>query len=234
MTRDQFRTICRNRELCWGTVMLEYMTPQAVRTIARAGYDWIWIDNEHAAHSLDRVLECVRAARDLGVISILRVAQLQYDRIAQALDIAPDGIIVPRIETVEQARMAVDCAKYPPVGKRGFGMRSTLFAPGVTSMAARIKDQNERILILQIETPTGVNNAEAIAAAAGQNIDALFFGPADYQVTIGAPDQPNHPELDAATRKISDLARKHHLSNGVPVTSINGAKLWCAVGGLGA
>jgi hypothetical protein len=53
-------------------------------------------------------------------------------------------------------------------------------------------------------------------------------------VSSGAPDQPNHPELDAATRKISDLARKHHLSNGVPVTSINGAKLWCAVGGLGA
>lgn len=226
MNRDTFRQICKSRETCWGSVILEYMTPATVRTMKRAGYDWLWIDGEHAAHSYDKVQEAVLCARDVGIISIFRVAQLEYPRIAQALDIGVDGIIVPRIETPEQVRTIVDCAKYPPIGKRGFGMRASLFGVNDITMKDRIADQNGRIVIFQIETRKGAENIEAMLDAADGQIDAVFYGPADFQMDIGRPDSPNDPELDAAIRKVSAACAKRNISNGVPVTSIEGARLW--------
>ena len=119
MTRREFGQICRDRRLCWGVVLIEHMTSQVVRTMARAGYDWLWVENEHSYHSYESIYRVVRTAEDLGIITLLRVTQGEYARIAQALDMAVSGIIVPRVETSEQVRFIIDSAKYPPVGKRG-------------------------------------------------------------------------------------------------------------------
>lgn len=211
--------------------MLEYMTPPAVRTFARAGFDWLWIDNEHGCHSYETIGHVVRTAEDVGIMSILRVTQGNYDRIAQALDMAVSGIIVPRVETPEQVRQIVDCAKYPPVGKRGFGMRASLFGKRRISMRERVADQNEmRFLFIQLESPRAVEQIEAMIEVAQGQLDGIFYGPADFQIAIGKVDSPQDPEVVAAARHITSISGKHQLSNGVPATTLETARHYRKLG----
>jgi 4-hydroxy-2-oxoheptanedioate aldolase len=231
MDRKTFKQICRDRTLCWGTVMWEHMDSQVVRTLARAEFDWIWIDNEHSYHSNDKLYQVIRTAEDLGIITLLRVRQGEYPFIAHAMDMAPSGIIVPRVETPEQMRNIVQAAKFPPVGDRGFGIRPSLFGKNAMSMQERIEDMNEnRLLVVQLETPKAIGNIEAIADAADGQVDALFFGPADYQMAIGKPDNPFCDEVLDGARRLIEFSKKHNLSNGLPTTSVDVAKRWREIG----
>ena len=226
MDRATFRQKCRNREMCWGTMLLEHMSPATVRTMARAGYDWLWLDDEHSPYAYNVLRDCIRTADDIGIVPIVRVAQLDYARIAQALDCGAGGIIVPRLETPEQARHAVDYAKYPPIGRRGFGMRSQVFGKHRMSMHERIDDQQARVLCIQIESRLGAQNIEAMLDAGDGQIDFVIFGPADFQMDIGRPDHPDDPELDAAARHVSAVCAQRGVGNGLPVTSMNDAQTW--------
>jgi 2-keto-3-deoxy-L-rhamnonate aldolase RhmA len=231
MTRQEFKKVSRERRLCWGVVMLEHITPMMVRTFARAGYEWLWIDNEHGHQSYETIYHAARTAEDVGIASIVRVTSDDYGRIAQALDMGVTGIIVPRVETPEQVRHIIDCAKYPPVGKRGFGMRASLFGEHHINMRDRAADQMEtRFLAVQLESPRGVENLEKIIEVAQGQLDGIFYGPADYQMVIGKPDCPDDPEVVGAARHIASMSAKHHLSNGTPATSIETAKRWIELG----
>lgn len=222
-----FKKICHDRTLSWGVVMWEHMEPQVVRTIARAGFEWIWIDNEHAYHSNDKLYQVIRTAEDLGIISLLRVRQAEYAFIAHAMDMAPSGIIVPRVESPEQMRRIVQAAKFPPVGQRGFGMRPSLFGKNAMSMKERIQIQNEeRLLIVQLETPKAIDNIDAIVDAADGQVDALFYGPSDYQMSIGKPDNPFCDEVLDGAHRLIEFSKRHNLSNGLPTTSVEVAKRW--------
>lgn len=231
MTRTEFKKVCRERRLCWGVVLLEHVTPMMARTFARAGYEWLWIDNEHAHQSYETIYEVARTAEDVGIASIVRVTSDDYARIAQALDMAITGIIVPRVETPEQVRHIIDCAKYPPAGRRGFGMRAGLFGAHKMNMRDRARDQNEtRFLAVQLESPRAVDNIEKMIEVAQGQLDAIFYGPADFQMSVGRPDSYEDAEVLAAARHITSVSAKHNLSNGVPATSIETAKHWIDLG----
>jgi 2-keto-3-deoxy-L-rhamnonate aldolase RhmA len=227
MDRISFKEICRSRRLCWGTGLMEYVTPQSVRTLHRAGFDWLWIESEHAPQSYVAVQEAVRTANDLGMMSILRVTDTDYPLIAQAYDMGVSGIIVPRVESPEQARAVVDYAKYPPVGKRGFGIRPGVWNRTNMTMDERLDDQNNaRFLFIQVESPHAVGQIEAILDVTDDQIDCVIFGPADFQVAVGKPDMPDLPELDAAARHVAEVCRERGVSNGVPVGNVDGARTW--------
>lgn len=227
MDRKTFREICRSRRLCWGTVIHEYLTPHTVRSFARAGYDWLWIDTEHSFPGYETVQEVIRTADDMGIVTLLRVTQDDYALIARALDLGVGGVIIPRVETPDQVSRAVDCAKYPPVGKRGFGIRPSVYGRLSMPMRERIEDQNDcRFLCIQLESPRAVENIEAMLDAGRGRIDAVFFGPADFQVSIGKPDVPDTPELDAAVRRVAEVCAARGVSNGVPVGTLTAARWW--------
>ncbi len=231
MDRKTFKQICRDRAMSWGTVITEYMDPQIVRAIARAGFDWIWVDNEHAYHSDDKLYEVIRTAEDVGVITLIRVRQSDYANIAHMLDMAPSGIIVPRVESPEQMRQIVDAAKYPPVGQRGFGMRPSLFGKNEMTMGECIDDQqNNRLLVVQLETPTAIRNIDSIVDAADGQVDALFYGPADFQMAVGKPDNAFGEEVLEGAQRLVEFSKRHNLSNGLPTTSIEVAQRWKDVG----
>jgi 2-keto-3-deoxy-L-rhamnonate aldolase RhmA len=192
----------------------------------RAGFDWLWVDNEHAAHSYNILQDVVRCADDVGLVTLLRVAQNHYPLIAQALDIGATGIIVPRLETAEEVRYALDCAKYPPLGRRGFGMRSQLFGVNEITMKDRVADQNDRIFVFQIESRKGVENIDAMLDVAAGLVDIVIFGPADFQMDIGKPDCPNDPELDAAARKVAAGCKRRNISTCLPVQTMEAAHTW--------
>lgn len=227
VNRKRLKTFCKNRRVCWGTVLVEYAVPHAVRTFARAGYEWLWLDLEHNPIGLDTVLELARTARDVNIATIVRVPETEYTWIARTLDTGVDGIMIPRVETPEQMRQIIKCAKYPSVGKRGFGMRPVAFGRQSMSIRERVADQNDtRVLCIQLESPRAVDNAEAIIDAAEGYLDAVFMGPTDFQLALGEPDQTETPELDAAARSIAAICAQRNIANGVPVATLTGARWW--------
>lgn len=225
MDRRTFRENCRLRKPAWGCYLLEHMTPQTVRVLARAGFDWLWIENEHAPHSYESIQEVIRTADDVGIVTLVRVSQPEYSLIAKALDMGAGGIIIPRVETPEQVRHIIDCAKYPPIGKRGFGIRPTVYGRNAMPMQERIDDQtNFRYIFIQLESRRGVENLEDILREAKDQIDAVLVGPADFQMDIGKPDTPDAPELSAALEVIPKICARFRVSSGIPVGTIEQAR----------
>lgn len=231
MDRQTFKRKCRTRQLSWGTVLFEYLTPHAVRTLARCGYDWLWIDNEHSVHSYETIQGVVRTAEDVGIMTIVRVPQCEYTHIARAYDMGVSGVIVPRVDTPEQARLAVDSAKFPPVGKRGFGLRPCILGKSAATMAERIEDQNDRrVLFIQLESPGAVEQADAILDATDGQVDGIIFGPADFQMSAGMHDDFDAPEVQVAARRVAGVCEARSIATGVPTFNAEKARQWRDLG----
>ena len=227
MDRRSFGEVCRVRSVSWGTMMIEYLYPHTVRTMARAGYDWLWIDNEHAHFSLERVQEAVRTAEDVGIATILRVADSVYSLMARGLDLGVDGLLLPRVETPDTVRRIVDAARFPPDGRRGFGIRPSVYGDWSISMKERIEDQNNnRFLFIQVESERGVENLEAMLEEADGQVDGVFFGAADYLLDIGQPDAFDSGELDEAAREVAELCEQFGIASGTLAFTVEDARRW--------
>lgn len=176
--------------------------------IERVGGDWdfVWIDAQHGELGYNDQLALVRACNFVGIAPIVRVPWLDPASIGQALDMAADGVIVPCIDTVEQARLAVDAAKFPPLGRRSYGGRRPIDLHGRTYAD---NANTEQLLILQIESPAAFEAAADIAAIPG--VDGLMLGPDDMLLRRGVSmTTPRSPEnLAADMRGIAEAARKH-------------------------
>jgi len=143
-------------------------------------WDWVWIDGQHGQHDYHSILSTVRVCDALDVPSIVRVPGHEYGTIGRVLDTCASGIMVPMVNTVDQAKAVVDAVKFPPLGIRSYGGRRPIDVIG----RAYAHTANEDVfLIAQIETKEGLKNADAIAAIDG--IDALFFGPDDMSMQDG-------------------------------------------------
>ena len=181
---------------------------QAVRILARSGWDWLTLDMEHGAFDWSEAAGVCAAVADAGCVPLIRVPEGNVPYIKRALDAGAWGIVVPMVETVEQARLAVAAAKYPPEGIRsaGGGMHALNFQAGLEEY---YRHANEEILvILQIESPLGIRNAEAICQLPG--FDALFIGPNDLRFRMRRTDGqfPSPEELESAIQQVVQIGRK--------------------------
>ncbi|MBN1674161.1 MAG: hypothetical protein JXR37_24140 [Kiritimatiellae bacterium] len=158
-----------------------YPAPGIIEAIG-PDWDWIWIDGQHGELGYGDVLGMVRAANLIERPAIVRVASHDYGAIGRALDTGADGVILPMVDTPKQAEAAVKAAKFPPIGQRSYGGRRPVDLHGRDYTGTANEDT---LLIVQIETPEALVNAEAIAAVPG--VDALFLGPDDLMLRRGHP-----------------------------------------------
>jgi 4-hydroxy-2-oxoheptanedioate aldolase len=158
----------------------------ATRVLARMGFDWLTLDIEHQAIDWSQATMLFGAIADAGCVPLARVPEGSHVAIKRALDAGAWGIVVPMVNTVEEARLAIAAAKYPPVGNRsvGGGMHSLNFAATSAEYYKRAND--EILVVLQTESPTGVENAEAIYSLDG--VDAIFVGPVDLRANMRKAD----------------------------------------------
>jgi 2-keto-3-deoxy-L-rhamnonate aldolase RhmA len=196
---------------------LDIMYP-APGIIERIGpdWDWVWIDGQHGELDEGDVLEAVRACNLIGRPAVVRVPGHDMGVIGKALDTAAEGIMVPLINDADQAQAAVEAAKFPPLGSRSYGGRRPIDLLG---RGYSDPDQPQPMLVCQIETPTGLENAEAIAAVEG--VDVLFFGPDDMAMRAGLSMDAPRPEgyFDEAMQRVADAARSQgKLAGGAFVT----------------
>ncbi|MBL8830580.1 MAG: 2-dehydro-3-deoxyglucarate aldolase [Planctomycetaceae bacterium] len=192
---------------CFGT-WLSLGDLYATRTIARAGFDWLTLDIEHSPIDWSAAAMCFAAIAEAGCVPLARVPEGNHHYIKRALDGGAWGIVVPMVDTVEQARVAVRAAKYPPVGNRslGGGMHSMNFD---ASPADYFKHANDEILVvLQTESPTGIKNAEEIYSLPG--VDAIFVGPVDLRANMRSADgtDASDAEFEAGLAEIVRVGKK--------------------------
>ncbi|KAK5045433.1 hypothetical protein LTR84_009297 [Exophiala bonariae] len=192
--------------------LMTFMAIPSVRQaqiVALTGVDGIIIDCEHGNIGDDSMHNAVAAISALSVSPIIRIRGPAHDIVKRALDTGAHGIMVPQINTAEEARQVVASAKFPPFGVRGQGSAFPAIGHGITT-PKYMKSANETILtMIQIETRAGVENVDAIAAVPG--VDLLFIGPNDLaQSLLGyVPARGDEPEFLDAIEKIVDAGRRH-------------------------
>ncbi|MCS7305045.1 MAG: aldolase/citrate lyase family protein [Thermoguttaceae bacterium] len=204
----------RHGEASFGT-WLSLGPLQAVRILARSGWDWLVLDMEHGPFDWSEAAIVCAAIADAGCVPLIRVPEGNVAYIKRALDAGAWGIVVPMVESVQQARLAIAAAKYPPEGIRsaGGGMHSLNFQAALEEYYLQANDQI--LVILQIESPQGVANTEAICQLAG--FDALFIGPNDLRFRMRGPDGqfPSQEELEAAIQQVVQIGRKTGRPTGI-------------------
>ena len=197
------------KELCIGTNVA--FTDAAVSELfGEAGYDFVWIDLEHSAMSVDQALNHVRAARGAGVAAFIRVPSNDPVIVKPILELHPAGVIVPRIASVADAEQAVVSCRYPPRGVRGFGpSRGSRF--GDISGPDYLDAVDDQIMVIpQIEHIDAVDDIEAILDVPG--IDSVVTGPGDLSATMGLRGQGGHPDVIEAVRRVLQAA----IDRGIP------------------
>ncbi len=191
--------------------------PMAVEIAGYAGFDFVFLDTEHSALGITEVESMILAARVGKIAAIYRVRQLDSAEIGRALDIGANGILVPHIRTVEEARLVVEASRYSPIGRRGMGPgRQIKF--GLTDAKDYVAHANENTVVaLMIEDREAVENIEAIAAVDG--IDVFNIGTCDLSNSLGIPFQTRHPNVVEAIERIIDAAKANNIAVGVPPES---------------
>ena len=175
-----------------------YPAPGIIECTA-AHWDWVWIDSQHGEHSYDSVINSVRTARASGIASIVRPETHDHGILGKYADIAPDGMMIPMVDTPEQAESIVQALRFPPRGSRSYGGRR------LTDLGGREAYRETELLVMaQIETVEAAQNAEAIAATDG--IDALFFGPDDMKCRLGLPINTPPTESDQLREAMESTA----------------------------
>jgi 4-hydroxy-2-oxoheptanedioate aldolase len=181
---------------------------EIARMMQSCDWDWLFIDLEHGMLSIDQASQIAIAALDCGIAPIVRVPERQFDMAARLLDGGAWGVVMPHVDTPEEAKAIVDHLKFPPAGHRSSGGMLPFFGykPINSGEAARIINA-EMLVVAMIETPLGVANADKIAAVPG--IDALLIGSNDLSLELGIAGQFGHPHIVAAYDSVIAACRKH-------------------------
>lgn len=187
----------------------------ATRVLSKIGFDWLTLDIEHSPIDWSQAAAIFGAIADSGCVPLARVPKGNHDYIKRVLDAGAWGIVVPMVDTLEQATIAVRAAKYPPQGNRslGGGLHALNFA---TSAGEYFRGANDEILVvLQTESPTGVANAEEIYGLEG--VDAIFVGPVDLKANMRPPDgrDPTDAEFEAMLSRIVAAGKKTGTPTGM-------------------
>lgn len=173
-----------------------------------AGFDWLFIDLEHGQMSIDTACQISVAALDAGIAPLVRVPMGQTTMGTRCLDGGALGIVMPHVDTPEEARAIADAYRYPPVGHRSIvgGLPQVAYASLPIGEAAATINAATLVAVM-IETPKAVANADAIAAVPG--IDMLLMGCSDLTLEMGIPGQFEDPRLVAAIETVVAACRRH-------------------------
>ncbi|MGQ9820368.1 MAG: HpcH/HpaI aldolase family protein [Thermogutta sp.] len=209
----------------WLTLADEYVT----RILARRAFDWLTVDLEHAAVDWKTAGALVGWIAEAGSVPLVRVPENNAGHIKRALDLGAYGLIIPMVNTPEEAASAVRAAKYPPVGDRsaGRGMQTLTFQ---ASFQEYLSQANDAIFIAaQMESYRAVQHAAAIAAVPG--IDALFIGPNDLRLRLSEPGRPAPTDaFDAAVGQVLSAARAAGCAAGIHAADAEEARRYADQG----
>ena len=175
---------------------------------AATGHDWMFIDGEHGAFTIQETTQLCIAALPTGVTPIVRVCAGALDEATRALDNGALGIVVPHVDTEADAKRIAEAFHYPPVGRRSWGGPPAVYGYQPPATAEAQAAINAEILtIVMLESPEAVRNADAIAAVPG--VDVLFIGTSDLTAELGISGQMGHPKVIEAYQAVGEACRRN-------------------------
>ena len=203
----------------FGHFIVEFATPGIGHILKSAGCDFVLFDLEHSGFHFETVKSVLRYFEAADLPAIVRVPSQEYHHIARAMDMGAEGLMLPMVGNVEEARHILNSMKYHPAGKRGVALQVAhdRYRPG--SVADKFSAANRRTtLFAQIETAEGVENADALAAMDG--VDCLWVGHFDLSVSLGIPGQFDNKKFTDAIARVAKATKKHKKALGRLVPTV--------------
>jgi 4-hydroxy-2-oxoheptanedioate aldolase len=209
---------------CW----LNLGSSLTAEIVGMSGFDWVLIDIEHGSGTEGQVLQQLQALEHTLAATFVRVESYQRQRFHRVLDLGAEGIMCPRINTLEEAQQAAKAIRYPPNGIRGVARmnRATNFGADFNEYYANQK--KNLVCIVQIETEQILNSLDSVAAI--DEIDVLFVGPMDLSIALGVFGQPEHPRFIEALKATADAAIKKGKAAGILLQNPNEFKKYYELG----
>jgi 4-hydroxy-2-oxoheptanedioate aldolase len=195
--------------------------------MGRSGFDWVCIDTQHGLIGYDQMVLMLQGLAATATPAFVRVRWNEPGEIMKALDAGAEGVIVPMVNSAEEARQAVSASRYPPDGYRSWGpVRAALGVDGYSPESAN----RRTVVAIMIETAAGLANMDETLAVPG--IDAVYVGPNDLAVTHGMPpsstaESHEHAEL---IHSILAACRRHQVVAGIHCGSVETAQRWLEAG----
>jgi 2-keto-3-deoxy-L-rhamnonate aldolase RhmA len=216
-------------ETLLGAMVFEFFTPGIAQVLKLAGCEYIIYDMEHAGCSIEQLKQQCAYCRGLGVVPMVRVPRGEYHFLARALDVGAHGVMVPMVDSIDQARAIAEATHYPPKGRRGaaFGFAHDDYAAGDPAAKMRAADARN-LIIVQIETERGLDAVEEIAATDG--IDCLWLGHFDLTNFLGVPGAFDNPVYLRAVKRIAAAGHAQGKALGYMAADARLAKAHKALG----
>jgi len=208
MTEQPFLSRLRAGELTLMMGIRSARTPDAVRIARATGHHAIMIDLEHSAMSVDVAAQLAATAHDIGLVPLVRIPEREYGMIGRLLDGGAQGIIAPRVETAEQALAITQACRFAPRGQRSqLAMVPQLGMCPTPAVELNPKLDGDTVVVILLETPAGLANADQIAALDG--VDMLAIGANDLTAEFGAPGRLDDPRVGEAVSASAGTCRRH-------------------------
>ncbi len=188
--------------------------PSIAEIMACAGFDWLVVDMEHSAIGLNEAQRLIRVIELAGCVPLVRVGNNDPNLIKRVMDAGAHGVIVPMVNTREEAVRAVEAVRYPPLGKRGVGLaRAQGYGFGFEQYKKWVN--NESVVIVQTEHIDGVKNLEEILGVDG--VDGFIVGPYDLSGSLGRPGDFAHAKMKKALERVEKISKKSGKAAGIHV-----------------
>lgn len=212
-----------------GTMIVQVRTPAIMQLLAEYGLDYVFIDMEHGSYTLENAADLIQAARLAGITPIVRVADIRYDWYTRLLDAGAQGIMTPRVSSVEQVRQLMQYAKYPPLGERGFSRLAAHVNFAEIDFHDYVQWANDNIVnLIQIESKEGVENLADMLAVPG--IDGVLVGMDDLALSLGVAGNTKHPLAEKALERIVATCEDHGMPWGLHIPDTERLVRWLARG----
>ena len=215
----------KNCKPVFGTQMTVTCSTIMLEKMDREDLDFMLFDMEHGIYNTENLVPLLQVTRLMGLPNVVRIPSIEYPYFARAIDMGADAIMVPRVETLEQVKTAVDSMRVYPMGKTGFG------GHGLMRKGETIEDfQKNRHLLIQIESPKGFENLPAMLETYGDQIASIIIGPYDFSIMIGEPGNTLGENCQMWFKKIFDVCKSYKKSCGIYCNDVNAADIYKKLG----
>jgi 4-hydroxy-2-oxoheptanedioate aldolase len=226
--QNTFKAALQRGERAQIGLWLGLADPICAEICAGAGFDWVLIDGEHAPNDVRSILSQLQAVAPYPVHPIVRPVSGDVQLIKQLLDIGAQTLLVPMVESAEQAKLLVAAMRYPPAGIRGVGA-ALARASQWNRVTNYLHEANGQMcLLVQVETRAGLDNLDAIAAVEG--VDGVFIGPSDLSAALGYLGKPGHPDVQKAIEDAIGRIRTAGRAAGILTTDEAQARSYLSQG----
>jgi 2-keto-3-deoxy-L-rhamnonate aldolase RhmA len=229
MRSNQVKRALQQGQVQIGTWVTTLRSPQLPQILRSAGFDFIYIDMEHSDFSIETVGDLCSAALAHGLVPVVRPPAKEPHLLTRPLEVGAMGLLLPHVDTAQEAQAAVRAVKFPPMGERGYNVRTVHTAYLAVDPRTYARAVNEEtLLIVQIESRRGVRNLDAILAIDG--VDGAVIGRGDLSTDLGVMGEWDHPEVIRGVETMIRACRRHKKIPGLLVPDVRAAEYWIGKG----